>query len=179
MRKNQETQIPFESIILVLESWNPGALTIACTQGSGLSKLLEGQSGERQDIILLRLITCHAIALSPNNRSKLEGLVRLLLDRMGAVASAPQVDMDSLDSAVKAVQMLCSKMPDFTIQGLSRNAILRNFPATVGNDMHARLPICFDLLPLLRSSLHCTFLCNAHSKRGKNLLHCAQSCQLR
>ena len=37
------------------------------------------------------------------------------MDLMGAGASAPQVDMDSLDSAVKAVQMLCSKMPDFTI----------------------------------------------------------------
>lgn len=86
-------------------------------QASGLSKLLDGQSGERQDIILLRLVTCHAIALSPGNRAKLEGLARLLLDRMGVVAGAPQIDAESLDSSVKALHMLFSKMQEFAIQG--------------------------------------------------------------
>ena len=80
----------------------------------GLEHLLGRHEVKTQRLVLQRLVACHAVALSPHNRGKLEGLFALLLARVQALAPGSgdeAVPHESLDACVFGLFLLAREIP--------------------------------------------------------------------
>lgn len=74
--------------------------------------IVKDRDSTQLDVVVHRMRVCHDLALSADNRAKIERLVGILYDHFAHVGKADKVDMPALDVLTKHLFQLAQTMPD-------------------------------------------------------------------
>ncbi|XP_067280045.1 nucleolar protein 14 [Pseudorasbora parva] len=77
-----------------------------------LQSLLQGQSSERQRLILDRTVKCHHPSLAPGNKAKLQRLFGFLLEYVGELSTQNPPDLRTVNLLIPQLYSLCQMFPE-------------------------------------------------------------------